>query len=129
MRIIKFKAYDKGHFDIFKKHKIFDVLSMKYGFGKISEVVLITKMGEILRYKNQIVLLQFIGLKIKNGNEIYEGDILKFYNKIGEVMYEAEYGGYVIYNKNNKTIVRLEKFIVKDCEIIGNIYENPELLK
>lgn len=78
---------------------------------------------------NSFVDCQFIGLKDKNKKEIYEGDIVKYYNKTGEVIYESKYGGYVIFNKNNKKGVKLEKFIANDSEIIGNICENKNLLK
>jgi uncharacterized phage protein (TIGR01671 family) len=74
--------------------------------------------------------MQYTGLKDKNGKEIYEGDIVKLFDELGENpnLYKVEYikaqwiisplseqmdGWYLGRNK---------------VEVIGNIYENPELL-
>lgn len=74
--------------------------------------------------------LQYIGLKDKNGKEIYEGDILSM-GKSGK--YIVEYRareidpGFKIQDGPSDTIVINMSW--NDGEIIGNIYENPELLK
>ena len=64
-----------------------------------------------------VVLMQYIGLKDKNGKEIYEGDIVK--NRDGQI-YEIEFK----FNSFNG------KYMVDfwELEVIGNIWENPELL-
>lgn len=75
-------------------------------------------------------IMQYTGLKDKNGNEIYEGDIVetegvKFIIKYSTSYNEAYYAGYNIENKNMETATHL--FNYKSLEIIGNIHENPEL--
>lgn len=74
--------------------------------------------------------MQYTGLKDKNNKEIYEGDILKGINY--DINRPKEFIGTVEYNWN-RFIVNAKGFPLYDInttlEVIGNIYENPELLK
>ncbi len=83
-------------------------------------------------YLGQFELMQFTGLIDKNGKEIYEGDILNSQNRIlqGVVYYQAP--SFVV--KRRKYTKTWHEFILHPSEkqfqeVIGNIYENPELLK
>lgn len=73
---------------------------------------------------------QCTGLKDKNGKLIYEGDIIKLYGKNYKVIFEkhAAYFGLFI---SKKETYRLNDIHTQtsEIEIIGNIYENPELLE
>jgi len=69
------------------------------------------------------ILMQFTGLKDKNGKEIYEGDIVIFDYPM-EVIWDM--GSWTV--KTQKGSSLLYGYIT-DGEVIGNIYENPELLK
>lgn len=97
-------------------------------------------MAEIYRNRNQeielrprdenIILMQSTGLFDKNGKEIFEGDILGTKDGLlnGVVEYRADLGMFV------NSLIRYNNFerlcnIGSDREIIGNIYENPELLE
>ncbi|MCK8639057.1 YopX family protein [Fructobacillus fructosus] len=83
----------------------------------------------------EIELEQFTGLYDKNGNEIYEGDIVKLHvvilspdDKVGFIEYRPEFG-YCI-NFGGK-VARQEYWAANDkhtIEVIGNIHENKELL-
>ena len=78
------------------------------------------------------VVMQYTGLKDKNGNPIFEGDIVQWihltHGKIqSEVKYQA--GCFCHFpNWSGASWGNLNR-VVQSCEVIGNIYENPELLE
>ena len=75
---------------------------------------------------------QYTGLKDKNGREIYEGDLLQHPNgTIAEIKYLDDLAAFVaVYTQGGNTEMDyLDKEIVSKCKIVGNIYENPELLE
>ncbi|UVH22827.1 YopX family protein [Lacticaseibacillus paracasei] len=82
--------------------------------------------------RDLMTLMQYTGLKDKNGREIYEGDIVDVGIEdqdgnplFARVCYEKYAAGYVLDNGGNGIWQRL----TEDCEVIGNIFENPELLE
>jgi len=102
---------------------------------------------------DKCILLEFTGLKDKNGNKIFEGDVVEYefdgtnlYSICGSTIKEniiqrvseVKYQGtkYVLYNKNFGGYIDMDNInnsFIGDrsinLEIIGNIHENPELLR
>lgn len=77
-------------------------------------------------------LMQYTGLKDKNGKEIYEGDILKSESDfVLSVEYFSGRFNVVGFDRKLSDIHDLHYYIerLSLCEVIGNIYENPELLE
>ena len=76
------------------------------------------------------ILMQYTGLKDKNGVEIYEGDILNYgdYSQSHEVIFKNGcFWGHAIGCGENIGIGLYNA--LEDLEIAGNIYDNPELLE
>lgn len=70
-------------------------------------------------------IMQYTGLKNIEGKEIYEGDIVEFYSNVeDEIITEKVEYHFGIYRAGDYFVGK----IYNKCKVIGNIYENPELL-
>jgi len=145
-REIRFRAWNKqnGIMDVVELYGN-SIAICKYDYEKggyySKDSFNIHEQGALAGGKSKCILMQYTGLKDKNGKgkEIYEGDILKVGENLNCII------EYIAINKNEKgdeisgafhlnVIGREEKFTFDEyalstCRIIGNIYSNPELLK
>ena len=77
-----------------------------------------------------LVFQQFTGLHDRNGKEIYEGDVVRFVFEASgtfekPIVWHEGVAGFVAYPVEDEQINYLEN---SNCEVVGNIYENPELV-
>jgi uncharacterized phage protein (TIGR01671 family) len=122
MRQLKFRYYD----DLLKRLVYSDEFEWTNALDKLEKFFQLAS-----RYASNGVVQQYTGLKDKNGIEIYEGDILKLNELNYEVM--GVDGQFIAtcpyYNKHHWP--KFEHFAreARCSEVVGNIFENPELLK
>ncbi|HEC67023.1 MAG TPA: hypothetical protein ENI23_17235 [bacterium] len=122
MRLVKYNAWHKKH------KRMFGVMAIHFNPGA-DEVLFLGEGWEGIAGKD-VIPLEYISVKDKRGHEIYEGDVLmkessrnnprykvtrKVYKEV-KWIHTKRYLGFNIVKGDNQ-------------EIVGNIYENPELLK
>lgn len=128
MREIKFRAWDK-ELKEWTNYSISNIDGTLIDFYNKE-----TGFWESDRGGERFVLSQYTGLKDKNNREIYEGDVIKaisFARWIGVVEYSDENSAFIFDDLDKKyrgdSIVFMSQFD-QGFKILGNIYENPELL-
>lgn len=129
--IPKFRAWDK------KTETIQEVESISFTEKKlvIDQKSVAWFNSDYIRNFDDIELMQYTGLKDKNGVEIFEGDIVladgvKKIVTFGEQEHEEDFGDLIYYiGFNVYTKMGYSSVIPVEYEVIGNIWENSELLE
>lgn len=132
MREILFRAkrHDENHNDWIYGHlHIIDTCGNGYT-GKAIQQQFGAARPYSVRVKDETVC-QYTGLKDKNGEKIFEGDLCKTDDgEIGEIKFVIEHCAYLGYTHNPCQYHRLESDgTLTRTEVIGNIHDNPELLQ
>lgn len=135
--IPKFRAWDK------RENTMRDVAVLHFTKGgKVNSIEYWKTPSELKSYHvRNLILMQFTGLKDKNGVEIFEGDICNLSGGLDDYWYIVEWlfaGWQLVTYKKPDAKVRgisdginqcyLEPSIANNLAIVGNIYANPELL-
>ena len=134
--ILKYRAWDNVKKEMFKD---------TFAITESGQVVVVEQESVASSpdyvFVDHLVIMQSTGLKDKNGKEIFEGDIVRTTRFLGRA---DEIGGFYEYEKDYVGVVKvLEGSWVIDTgivavrlwseidesEVLGNIYENPELLE
>lgn len=123
--IPKFRAWDSAKKEMFKD---------TFAITESGQVVVVEQESVASSpdyvFVEHLVIMQSTGLKDKNGKEIFEGDIVKMakdvYSEPTHYEVVRHYGGaYRIESKQHGCELWLRH---TDCEVVGNVYENKELL-
>ena len=129
MREIKFRAWDRNN-----KKMLHNFLVSSNGDAFIIRDPMLPTGDDfgftgMIPCIDSVNLMQFTGLHDKNGRELCESDII--YHTAYKQKYKIEFipdaGGYVVKSENHTC--PLTAMCQQYLEIIGNLYENPELLK
>ena len=132
MREIKFRAWDK---DTKYMHicgeDIHDEIDFEHESNRAYYYNLQNGCGS-LNENSSYTLMQYTGLHDKNGKEIYEGDIVKYKDSTGlhtEIVKYDKGCFFAGMHSGSSTRTSPKLINIKITEVIGNIYDNPELLE
>jgi uncharacterized phage protein (TIGR01671 family) len=135
-REIKFRAFIKSI------NHLIDIAGFEFRQGKF--ITLFYEGGFRVETVDNVQLIQYTGLKDKNGKEIYEGDILNGRNRVLKIVYRCDKRAAFCESEQFKPIPAKHSFaklydkfgkvfnkngILENHFIVGNIFETPELLE
>jgi uncharacterized phage protein (TIGR01671 family) len=103
-------------------------------------IVMNSHTGELCTNHNEdFLVLQFTGLKDRNGKDIYEGDILRLTSVdlqdenlppiVGHVVWDDDNARFIMRDTKSPHIHSVSSTYAPRLEALGNAYENPELLR
>lgn len=137
--IPKFRAWIKTEKRMIETDDLLDI-DYEYNEVQTQEVYFVNGLPDdrdLERFSfEDVILMQSTGLKDKNGKEIFEGDIVQFEDcyEVSDFLYintgiiEWCQGGFHVTNRDSVLMGDLLDGDSLDVTIIGNIYENKELL-
>jgi len=116
MREIEFRAW------CIEEKRMYSVLTMEQINTKHWHIY--SQQGDVFSI-NQVILTQFTGLYDKNGNKIYEGDILEFRGSKGVIKWDNEYSRFII---TYVEYILGDKIENSFSIVLGNIFQNVDIL-
>ena len=127
MREIKFMAWHE------EKKILREVLEISFSGGYVI-LAGFGSFGEIEAPKKDVELMEYTGIKDIHNNRVFEGDIVKITpayghkTYIGEVMYYEGNACYLV-KTTEEYYFTFMSYDIKSVEVLGNIYQNKELMK
>lgn len=119
-REIKFRVWDLKF-----KEMLYDAENMISAHGRL---YMNYKTGAIKAWPYEYVVQQYTGVNDKNGKPIFEGDFLRYSNVFCNFPVEFKRGCFYVAICYDLTEFTLFELLESELEIVGNIFENPELI-
>lgn len=121
--IPKYRAWDKTH----KKLGLIDA-DMQDGYFR--SVKILDEDEDDWQESENFILMQFTGLKDKNGTEIFEGDVVRLLDSLYTVFYDSEKGSYRLKPHDDRWVMDYMSNFSHggNFEVVGNICEGKEYL-
>lgn len=127
---IKFRAWHK------EQNKMFEVLVLDMNSGEVfldgftveTQYKGQTQQETVWVSVDEVELMMYTGQQDKHGKDIYEGDIVKSFNVDDTIYWYEGCSSFYKRDKYEGESYPVESEYTKYREIIGNIYENPELV-
>lgn len=128
MNNLKFRAWDK------KLQILGTVSNIDFDFEEVTFYIDDEEELDVSQTFKDVEIMQSTGLFDKNGVEIFEGDIVQYLDGEYSFVGVVEYSAFGIFAKNKYDNYNFEDFADEntkkaDVVVIGNIYENKELLR
>jgi hypothetical protein len=117
----RFRAWDNKH----RKMLTSGAFAVQCGEARTEEMYNLHG-GFELRHNRNLILMQSCGLLDAKGKEIFEGDILEWDGSAGH--WDKEWFCVEWSAENHGWSTNRQHFLIRECSVVGNIYENPELL-
>ena len=122
---------DRFKFRVWLKdtNKMYNVHSLHIGTNK---AIISSRYGNVSIYINKnSILMQSTGLKDKNSKLIYEGDrvYIDYEDETAIIKWSDDLARFTIHFEDEAVFADFDNYYSKELEVIGNIYENSELLK
>lgn len=132
MREIKFRAWDKNTNTMYENISILpsmECIAINVDYDHDFQEYCIDE-SYVVELKD-VELLEYTGLKDKNGVEIYEGDIVETTRALNHIVGVVTMikGCWYIQDGKDSYYRLIPRFGAAENKVIGNIYENPELLE
>lgn len=127
-RIIKYRVWNVGKQKMFQNDELIKELICIHYQDKVNYIPLLNYIT-VVPQQEDFIALEYTGLLDKKGKEIYEGDIIIFTNgKTGyyKIFYE---NGAFLFKVEDDSILPLYFADRSYIKVVGNVYENSELLK
>ena len=127
MREIEFRFYDKD------EQKMHYVKSLWFPLGSpnYKDISIHNPDEDCYEWRgiDDGYLMQYTGLKDKNGTKIFEGDIVRYDNGFGIITWSDPDSSYMCVDEGGEYWAWISELYMPSVEVIGNKFDNPELLE